>query len=84
MSEMIERVAVAIHNSRLTRVTSWDRCIELYRIELRKQAKAAIEAMREPTEEMLIDGTQDAGAGGPDKQYIKEVFQCMIDTALKE
>ena len=46
-------------------------------------AKAAIEALREPTEEMKIAGSIDPGAGGPDHGYETEVWQAMIDEALK-
>ena len=77
MSEMIERVALAIETKRrelnahpLARVYS-------------ELARAAIEAMREPTEEMkAVEGVHwdysCAVCGG-----LKEGFQAMIDAALK-
>lgn len=64
-NEMIERVAFAIA-SNLGLMTSSE------------LAKAAIEAMREPTEEML-----DAGAYDLDMKLITQ-YQYMIDAALKE
>jgi hypothetical protein len=44
-------------------------------------AHAALEAMREPTEEMLIAGieSRDSGAGGT----ISEIWRAMIDAVLK-
>lgn len=48
-----------------------------------KAAEAAIKAMREPTDEMIFDGLIDPGAWGVDMLYIKEVWQAMIDNALK-
>ena len=47
-------------------------------------AKLVIKAMREPTEEMKIAGSIDPGSGGPDSGYETEVWQSMIDAALKE
>lgn len=50
----------------------------------RIMARAAITAMREPSDEMIICGSIDPGSGGPDDGYSKEVYQAMIDAALKE
>lgn len=46
-------------------------------------ARAAIEAMREPTEEMRIAGSVDPCSGGPDLGYETEVYQAIFDAALK-
>jgi len=76
-NEMIERVAKAIIN-RLKKAAyptlEIDDCIASYDI----IAKAAIQAMREPTEEMI-----DAGAYDLD-MTVKTQYQNMIDAALKE
>lgn len=72
---MIERVAEAIHDKRPSRVVKWDSCVELYKNEIREQATAAIQAMREPTEEMIE---------APDTEDYIEAYKNMIDAALKE
>ena len=49
------------------------------------QARAAIEAMRGPTEEMLFAGQIDLGSGGElDRENLTEVYQLIITAALKE
>lgn len=63
MNEMIERVAKAI--GKLPLITS--------NTEL---AKAAIAAMREPTEEMILAGDSDVNGRGN--------YKNMIDAALKD
>ncbi len=61
MSEMVERVAKAIHkvndgrSSKNLRVP-WEQCIQVYQELLRNEARAAIEAMREPTKQMIDKG----------------------------
>jgi len=86
MSEMIERVAEAIWDARIERggpgrtLMPWplypeaDWC--------RATARAAIEAMREPTEKMLeagdLPGWDDYVTAG----LSKEIWQAMIDAAL--
>lgn len=56
--------------------------VEVQWLHLRAAARAAIEAMREPTEEMKLAGSLDPGAGGPDPGYETDVWQAMIDEAL--
>ena len=85
-NEMIERVAKAIydaHVSRQPRPEDWDRWRELiagghqgrHRVEdTRALARAAIEAMREPTEAMKDAGYEHGSRG--------LVWRAMIDTAL--
>lgn len=83
---MIEKVAINIYDNELEggRSCSWDDLFSSEKTQYMRQAKAAIEAMREPTEGMKIAGTLDAGCGGPDEEYIGQVWQAMIDAALKE
>lgn len=66
MSEIIDRVAKAI-----------EEVVGEYWCDYEEAAKAAIKAMREPTDEMLCDDDFD---------YLeaKVVWQGMIDEALKE
>jgi hypothetical protein len=67
---MIIRVAQAI--ARAQNEADWRNCVEA--------ARAAIQAMREPTPEMLDDAT----AGLPDWGYLPDEWQTMIDHALSE
>ena len=77
MNEMIERVARAmaeadVHN------TAW----KLYV----REARAAIEAMREPTEEMFVAAYAVNGGKWTDDEYEpppKICWSAMIDAALK-
>lgn len=69
MAGMVERVARAIANSDGMHPEAW-RPFEV-------NARAAIEAMREPTEGMI-----DAGFGYTG--YPEEAYKEMIDAALKE
>ncbi len=66
-NEMIEKVAKAIRDS----FNSND--VDCYPI-----AKAAIAAMREPTEEMIDAGAYDLN------MKLQQQWQAMIDAALKE
>lgn len=85
-NEMIERVARALAKSDGVDpdyrkcgigIPKWERYVG--------EARAAIEAMREPTQEMLFDGQINLGAGGElDNENLKEVWGLMIDAALNE
>lgn len=72
MSEMVERVARAVAEFN---EFSWEHCAQSHWIDL---ARAAIEAMREPTEEMIRVGVkydhECAEADG--------IYRAMIDAAL--
>jgi hypothetical protein len=91
MSEMIERVAMGIHAQRAnSRLTKWEDCSEEYRNGTRRDARAAIEAMREPTDEMQSAGYLNAEhsieavgdlAPAPESQP-RLIWQAMIDAAL--
>lgn len=90
MSEMIERVARVIHENHafdsIGEHTPWDEVNDVFshaQDDYRKVARAAIEAMREPTQEMKDVGLRDPGSGGPDPGYETEVWQAMLDEALK-
>jgi ATP-dependent RNA circularization protein (DNA/RNA ligase family) len=72
--EMIERVARAIY-AKWDERTSGD-AVEEIATEL---ARAAVEAMREPTKWMI-----DAGGGNNSVFDAKCVFEAMINAALKE
>lgn len=83
---MIEKVAKAIHSLLLKDDWSWVEenpttmnCVTLDgNFDLNEIAKAAIEAMKEPTEEMVKEGLKyvDWNMGA------KEAYQAMIETAL--
>jgi len=75
MTEMIERVARAIHSAEVEdEGDPWNDLGDYVQGEYRTLARAAIAAMREPTEAML----------GPPWNYGRlEIWQAMIDEALK-
>jgi hypothetical protein len=75
-SPIIERVKRAI----------WDVAIDKpSRLDLEDMARAAIKAMREPTEEMLSTGCVDLGSGGElDNENLSRIWREMIDAALIE
>ena len=84
-SEMVERVARAIctasgvdpdivHTDKFgEKLVCW--------IHFEPQARAAIEAMREPTRVMVYAGDLE---GGGHYSFAKLVFQAMIDAALQQ
>lgn len=87
VSEMVERVAKAIHGA------YWDE--DWYRMDPNgveraltlQQARAAIEAMREPNTAMIAQGESAAsfGIGQPtDEEAIPRVWHWMIDAALSK
>lgn len=73
-NEMIERVASALHSQGLE-----DGCENMSFADSAKLAKAAIAVMREPTLFMT-----DSANGIVSTQECREVYQAMIDAALKE
>lgn len=80
---MIDKVARAMHASAGI-MLPWDALKDSDRQHLLTHAGAAIEAMREPTEEMI-----KAGRGDADEEWITdgdliETHQSMIDAALAE
>ncbi len=77
MSEMIERVAKAQAGAR------WDLFDDEHKDAARDLARAAIEAMREPTEEMKEAGSDFVyEAWGDGKTIAREAWQANIDAAL--
>lgn len=54
--EMIERCAIAIKEAQWGKRIPWEECDDHFKIIKREQAKAAIQAMREPTEKMITKG----------------------------
>lgn len=79
MSEMVERVARGIHLRRPnSRRTKWEDCSDEYRTGTMRDAHAAIEAMREPTEAMLSEYFEGKG-----RDTFVYHWQKGIDAALK-
>lgn len=81
MSEMIERVAAAVS------MLCPDGCEESGYVaacvgpcKCRDIARAAIEAMREPTPTMIV---ANSDAGGPDDEQTRTDWRDMIDAALE-
>ena len=69
MSEMIERVARALYEADGDDTINWP-----------KLARAAIAAMREPTEAMLMESSCNA----VETERLVRDWQAMIDAALEE
>lgn len=82
MESMIERVARAIAG-KLDDNTPWKECGQGFRETCILLARAAIEAMREPTEAML-DAYSLTSMSWNDEAVAKSVWYPMIDAALKE
>lgn len=83
MSEMIERVARAIYDGEI-RPGGGGHILLAYPVMEEKylvKARAAIEAMREPSETMIIAGQ---GEAYDHMTSAKAVFVGMIDAALKD
>ena len=96
---MIEHMARGMYerNDKAYPISShpWEEVDPRVTTRYRRQARAALKAMREPTKEMIYDGdtvSEDAGDiydpsggcnhGGPQCGY--EVWQAMIDKALED
>jgi hypothetical protein len=88
MSEMVDRVAQAILAVNVPRA-NWDYCKSVPDHPLYTQsielARAAIEAMREPTEAMIEAGSTaaDHEFGTIGLEAAKEAWNLMIDEALR-
>jgi len=84
MSEMIDKVAEALWKKRIGNSLDieWDNLFPRTKQMYIDEAKAAIEAMREPTEKMYKAAsyilTAQSGVYGPD-----DIWASMIDEALK-
>ena len=86
MSEMVERVAKALIE-RIGSPWEWDEMDPMVQRLWLGHARAAIEAMREPTGEMSHVGEIariSAPALGPRSHRANTTFKAMIDEALKE
>jgi hypothetical protein len=80
MTDLIERVAKAIYEDRNgAGCMPWGRRDEAHKEPYRSDARAAIEAMREPTEEMGKAGADHVRnvSGG-----MSGIYRAMIDAAL--
>lgn len=94
MTTMIERVARALYeNDYKGRVWEWtdaelDENFPHIRKDCRRAARAAIEAMREPTEEMLDAFWNQTGESREMRSRVhsraRRYHEAMIDAAIKE
>lgn len=88
MSEIVERVAVAIFK-RARDESDWSEISEDERHQWRADARAAIAAMREPTETMPMAGFHAAFETSDEPVYvgdheIRKMWRAMIDDALAD
>ena len=77
MSEMVERAAIAIVdfiNAQDGYGTHWEDASDDAKQDMCKMARAVIEAMRKPTEAMILNSTTKS---------CLSIWQSMIDEALK-
>lgn len=81
MTDMVQRVERAILNEIARQMR------EGPRVEYPAVARAAIDAMREPSEEMLTWGEAAAilsfDSSEPDSRNIRPIWRAMVDEALK-
>ena len=82
MSEMVERVAMAIMRDDFEGHDFWDRQAPDVQNQYLTNARAAIAAMREPTESMVVAGEDHIGGDLIDGDSAW-VWQAMVDEALK-
>jgi hypothetical protein len=83
--DMVERVAEALHKSDDARSNarfrvSWKDCLPAYQEMIRADAIAAIEAIREPTDEMVKAGAE---ASGDWESCTRDAWHAAIDSILK-
>lgn len=76
MNEMIERVAKAIETE-LEAAQAWGTAPLQ-----RDLARAAIEAMREPTQDMVRASGPDPHGGGHTARDAEDIYTSMIDAAM--
>jgi len=93
MRALIKKVARAIYEARIGRIGNfcldWEALPDRTRTNYKDEAKAAIEAMRVPTNEMTKAAI---GYGiplsdmyeGSEEDFVEDVYQEMIDKALEE
>lgn len=88
---MIERVARAMYADTNGRADKWREEEPLTKDVYRSNARAAIEAMREPTEAMTFKGMykfaeayENSNPRGVGQCEIDQVWQAMIEAALSE
>lgn len=83
MTDMIERVARVIH----VQLEPWD-AFGVDRVMWIKVARAAIAAMREPTDEMNDAGADKCDGGCAEEScqfgFMGKIWHAMIDAALEE
>jgi hypothetical protein len=84
MNEMIERVARAIADAIDGEADKFTHSPQNWELWV-PQARAAVEAMREPTERMAYSGSWAVGPGGhaAKKAELAKAYTAMIDAALK-
>jgi hypothetical protein len=86
--DMVERVAKAIA-AKADSATPWADCGQGFKEICIEFAEAAIEAMREPTQQMRLAGIAEWSRPDPTPEHestlvFNAVWRAMIDAALKE
>lgn len=81
MNEMVERVARALQSATGNTYMTWDELPDASKDRRRMYARVAIEAMREPTQDMLT--AMGAVPELPIAGYFAKTYYAAIDEALK-
>lgn len=87
MTSMIERVAIALNDSRIFSDGEWGDLAPGRQSQLRMQARAALEALREPTLEMRRAGEQalrKVALTGDRTELPRDIWQAMVDSILED
>lgn len=80
---MVDRVAIGIHDRRgNSRHTKWEDCADEYQTGTRRDAHAAIAAMRKPTPEIIevLERLLDTQGHS---QTLEESWALLVDEALR-
>lgn len=88
--DMVEKVARAMWDKRREALLGlawpplslWEHENEALREDVRAEARAAIEAMREPSGEMIEDGWSAVIGSLNDNEAVARIYRAMIDAAL--
>lgn len=82
MSEIIERVAEAMYNRHAGKDDTWQSLNSFWRKTYLEKARAAIEAMREPTGNMIETGSEACQHLNSRWENSNECWKAMVDEAL--
>jgi len=71
-------------NEKVDPAEAYDMTNNTGRFAFDEMARAAIQAMRNPTDKMCVSGEDQCGEYGCSHSRMREIFKAMIDAALSE